>query len=84
MVASSDISKVVSFSDAIQKAYERDVDGDLRPISTRDAQRIVRGIAAGLTPTESVTKLVGGQLMIQQRPTEAIDALVAQAKAKFA
>lgn len=83
-VSTTDIAKVASFSDAIQKAFDREPDGDLRPISTRDAQRIVRGIAAGLTPVEAVTKLVGGQLMIQQRPVEAIDALVTQAKAKFA
>lgn len=83
-VAIGDITKVASFSDSVFKAWEKDPDGDLRPISTRDAQRIVRGIAAGLTPTEAVTKLVGGQLAIQQRPAESIEALVTQAKAKFA
>lgn len=77
------VSKVVSFSDSVLKLSQNDPDGDLRPISTRDAQRITRGIAAGLSPIESVTRLVGGQLMIQQRGAEAVEALTAQANGKL-
>ena len=82
-VGPKDITKIVEFSDQVRSAYNKDKDGDLRPISTRDAQRILRGVVAGLTVTQSITRLVGGQLQIQQRPTEAVDALVGQAKGKF-
>lgn len=83
MVKAQDIGKIVKFSDAVLKITESDPDGDLRPISVRDAQRIARGVAAGLTPIEAVTRLVGGQLLIQQRGQDAVEALTASAKGKL-
>lgn len=82
-VAASDVQKIQKFVDQNQKAAQRDdYEGTL--VSTRDALRIARGLTIGMTGMEAVEILVGGQVAIAQGGREALNALIAEAKAQFA
>jgi nitric oxide reductase NorQ protein len=57
---------------------------DARPISTRDAKRIVQAVLAGTDPVRAIETLIGGQSKIMGEDKSQVDGLMVQVKGVFA
>ncbi|GAA5500378.1 hypothetical protein Dxin01_00099 [Deinococcus xinjiangensis] len=82
-VSASDVNKIVMLSDESWKAWENDRDGELLPITTRDAQRIMINVDVGLSVKDAARRALVGSLVIQNKGIEAVEALDTFIKGKL-